>query len=204
MNQLDKNYWDARYERGETQWDVGSVSAPLKAYIDQLPNKNISILIPGCGNAYEAQYLVSQGFTNITLVDISNTLVDELRREFNDTPAANLKIVCADFFELQDSYDLVFEQTFFCALDPGLRGAYADKMFKLLKNNGRLAGVLFNRDFEGGPPFGGNKEEYLCLFGAKFSVRVMEQCYNSIPPRAGTELFFILEKDALHAAGGSP
>lgn len=194
MNQLDKNYWDDLYQRGETRWDVGTVSAPLKAYIDQLPDKNISILIPGCGNSYEAGYLLAQEFTNITLVDISTMVVETIRNKFPETGKASLKILCANFFNLDEHYDLVLEQTFFCALDPKLRNAYADKMFNLLNDNGRLAGVLFNRSFDGGPPFGGNKEEYLALFEPKFHVKLMEQCHNSIPPRLGTELFFILEK----------
>jgi thiopurine S-methyltransferase len=67
-------------------------------------------------------------------------------------------------------------------------------MADLLKENGKLVGVLFNRNFEAGPPFGGSKEEYISLFRQKFNVKVMEDCYNSIVPRAGRELFMILEK----------
>jgi hypothetical protein len=45
----------------ETGWDLGQVSPPLKAYIDQLTDKNLRILIPGCGNSYEAEYLLEKG-----------------------------------------------------------------------------------------------------------------------------------------------
>jgi hypothetical protein len=48
------------------------VSPPIKAYIDTLKNKDIAILIPGCGNTYEAAYLLlEQGFTNVTVIDIA-------------------------------------------------------------------------------------------------------------------------------------
>ena len=80
---LDSNFWDNRYQVHETQWDVGTISAPLKEYIDQLKNKNIAILIPGCGNAHEAEYLLQQGFTNITLIDISPTLVSAIKEKFS-------------------------------------------------------------------------------------------------------------------------
>ena len=63
-------------------------------------------------------------------------------------------------------------------------------MHQLLKPDGKLTGVLFNRAFEGGPPFGGSKEEYEQLFGKHLHIKKMELCTNSIPPRQGAELFF--------------
>ncbi len=193
-NPLDKNYWETRYQLHDTGWDIGTVSTPLKAYIDQLADKNISILIPGCGNAYEAEYLLAKGFTDVTLIDISSSLVEALKKKFTVEEQQKIHIRCADFFTLQSTYDLILEQTFFCALDPGLRKAYVDKMYGLLKPGGKLVGVLFDRDFEGGPPFGGGKGEYEKLFAEKFTIKKMEACYNSIGPRNGTELFIILEK----------
>jgi methyl halide transferase len=47
---LNQNYWDAQYQAKTTGWDLGVVSPPLKAYIDSLEDKNIRVLIPGCGN----------------------------------------------------------------------------------------------------------------------------------------------------------
>ena len=86
------------------------------------------------------------------------------------------------------------EQTFFCALHPSQRNDYAVKMKALLKDDGKLVGVLFNKEFEGGPPFGGNEEEYRKLFSQYFSSVKINSCYNSIEARKGTELFMILEK----------
>ena len=54
-------------------------------------------------------------------------------------------------------------------------------------------GVLFNRNFESGPPFGGNKEEYLEYFSKYFSNIYMENCYNSVLPRKGSELFIQIQ-----------
>ena len=66
---FDKKFWTDRYKSRQTQWDIGSISTPLKEYIDQLEDKNIKILIPGCGNAYEASYLFENGFNNVFLID---------------------------------------------------------------------------------------------------------------------------------------
>ena len=191
---LDEKYWDERYKNQATAWDIGDVSTPLKEYIDQLNDKNISILIPGCGNAWEAEYLLKNGFTNVTLIDISPALAEKIRNKLSAYAGSRLKIICADFFKLEQQFDLVLEQTFFCALDPAFREEYIAKMNAILKPGGKLAGVLFNRSFEGGPPFGGNKAEYEKLFLAFFEIRKMETCYNSIEKRKGSEVFFILKK----------
>lgn len=191
---MDKSYWNGRYENNDTGWDIGFISPPLQEYINQLPNKQIAILIPGCGNAYEAEYLLQQGFTNITVIDIAPVAIEALRLKLNAFEGNQLRIIEGDFFNLDESFDLIIEQTFFCALQPALRNIYADKMYSLLNKGGKLAGLLFNRPFDAGPPFGGNKEEYLLLFGSKFITQLMEACYNSIAPRAGSELFFILKK----------
>ena len=191
---FDAGYWNIRYEKTETGWDIGSVSSPLKAYIDQLSDKHLSILIPGCGNAYEAEYLLQHGFTNIMLIDISSVLVESIKEKFAAYTGKQLHVIEGDFFKLDKQFDLVLEQTFFCALHPSQREAYVHKMAEILKPGGKLAGVLFNRDFEGGPPFGGSIEEYEQLFSGKFMIKTLAECYNSIEPRKGSEVFVVLMK----------
>lgn len=191
---LDNSYWSNRYSNNTASWDAGAITTPIKEYINQLTDKNISILVPGCGNSYEAEYLLQKGFSNITLIDISSVLCSNLKEKLKPFLSSGLKIICADFFELQGQYDLIIEQTFFCALDPSLRKAYAHKMYRLLNRGGKLVGVLFNRSFDGGPPFGGNENEYRELFQQQFNIAVMEECYNSIAPRKNAELFVKLIK----------
>ena len=71
MNQFDQNFWNSRWENGETGWDIGEASSPIAEYFLQVEDKEIKILIPGCGNAHEAELLLEEGFTNITLLDIA-------------------------------------------------------------------------------------------------------------------------------------
>src|SRR5690606_5759125 len=117
-----------------------------------------------------------------------------LTQRFQVPDRESIKIVCTDVFKHEGQYDLILEQTFFCALLPTQRESYVQKMHGLLKPHGRLVGVLFNRSFEGGPPFGGSQEEYERLFSALFSIKVMANCYNSVKPRQGSELFLLAEK----------
>lgn len=190
---IDKNYWETRWSKQETGWDIGHAAPAITEYFDQWENKGAAILIPGCGNAYEAEYLLAQGFTNITLLDIAPLAVERLQKKFADNPA--IKILCEDFFAHEGKYDVMVEQTFFCAIPPNKRNDYAKKAHQLLNQNGRIVGVLFNREFGNPyPPFGGNTEAYTAIFTPYFEIVKLETCYNSITPRAGTEVFINLSK----------
>ena len=192
-NNLNKAYWEHKYENQKTGWDIGYISTPLKLYIDQLTNKNLKILIPGAGNGYEIEYLYNNGFTNLTVVDIAEQPLLNIKNRIPDFPKERL--IHQDFFNHTKKYDLILEQTFFCALDPSLRKNYATKMSEILNIDGKIAGLLFNFELtQDGPPFGGDKETYLYLFNNIFEIKILEECYNSIKPRQGRELFFIFEK----------
>lgn len=194
MQELNQAYWNERYEQGNTGWNIGTVSSPLKIYFDQLSQKNLRILIPGGGNGHEAEYLLSLGFSNITVLDIAPKALEKLEQRFLSKIGKKIQLVLGDFFEHQGQYDLIIEQTFFCALDPSLRQAYVEKIAALLPNNGRLSGLLFDTQFPAGPPFGGNWQEYQDLFSTHFNIKTLAPCYNSIPQRMGNECFIIATK----------
>ena len=190
---LGESYWNERWEQGLTGWDIGFASTPLKNYFDQLENKELKILIPGCGNAYEAEYLHEKGFGQVHLLDIAPLALKSFHERFPGFPEDHL--INEDFFRHEEQYDLIVEQTFFCALDPKLRENYAIKMKSLLKPGGKLVGLLFNDVLnEDHPPFGGNSDEYRALFSDHFEIQCLEKCYNSIEPRAEREVFIIFEK----------
>lgn len=187
--ELDKNYWKKRYEQGSTPWDIGHISPPLKAFIDGLSDTGTRILIPGAGRGYEAVYLHEKGFREVYICDWVAEACEQFRIQSPSFPTSH--ILCGDFFELQGKYDLILEQTFFCALDPALRSQYVAKVAELLEVNGILAGLLFASPFnQAGPPFGGTKQEYERLFSEKFEILAMDMSKNSILPRQQNELFF--------------
>jgi methyl halide transferase len=190
--QFDAAYWQHRYLADQTGWDTGGITSPLKEYFDQLQNKNLSILIPGCGNGYEAEYLYKQGFQNVYLADVAEAPLQNFARRVPGFPREQL--LQEDFFKLRGAYDLIVEQTFFCALDPKLRPAYARQCAALLKPAGKLMGLLFDTGFSHeGPPFGGSREEYREYFEPYFDFIYFETARNSIEPRQGRELFMLLQ-----------
>ncbi|MCG9970755.1 TPMT family class I SAM-dependent methyltransferase [Christiangramia crocea] len=186
---VNKEFWSGRYRENKTGWDIGHISTPIKEYIDQLDDKDLKILIPGAGNSYEAEYLFKKGFRNVTVCDIASEPLKNFRNRVPDFPESQL--LQEDFFELNDSFDLILEQTFFCAIPVDKRPEYAQKAHDLLKEKAKISGVFFDFELQpDGPPFGGSKEEYLTYFSPYFKIDTLERCYNSIKPRQGNELFF--------------
>ncbi len=191
---LNNKYWNNRYKNSKTGWSIGYPSIPITDYIDQLTNKSIKILIPGCGHGFEAEYLFKKGFTNVYVLDYSEIALFEFKERVPEFPTSNL--IETDFFKHNETYDLIIEQTFFCALTPTLRKEYVSHCHKLLKTKGKLVGLLFNDNLNTDkPPFGGNKKIYLELFENIFKIETLENCYNSIPARKDRELFIKLIKN---------
>ncbi|RZK22358.1 MAG: hypothetical protein EOO56_08815 [Hymenobacter sp.] len=120
---FDAAYWQARYAApGRAGWDAGRSTPPLQAYFDQLDGRQQPrILLPGAGRAYEAEYLHHAGFQRVVVVDFAPEPLAAFAARVPSFPAENLWP--ADFFSLPapGAFDLIIEQTFFCALSPALR-----------------------------------------------------------------------------------
>ena len=191
-NVLDAGYWNNRYLAEKTGWDIGHHNTIHTDYVEAHYAKYAKILEPGAGSAYAVAYLHSKGYTNALALDYA----PEIKQRFLDKnvgfPPSHYLL--GDFFDVEESFDLVLEQTFFCALNPELRNADVEKMSRILKPAGKLFGVLFNFDKPDGPPYGGNLKEYRTIFEQKFDILRMEPAENSIPERKGNELVIELLK----------
>ncbi|MET4106416.1 methyltransferase domain-containing protein [Hymenobacter sp. UYP22] len=197
---LDAAYWQQRYVSGQTAWDTGRITPPLQEYFAQLgPPDARRILIPGAGRAYEAEYLHAAGWQTIIVADVAPEPLQNLQQRVPGFPAEHLLLI--DFFALEPMppFDLIVEQTFFCALDPALRPAYARQCAHLLRPGGTLMGLLFDTEFsKPGPPFGGSREEYRAYFAPYFEFVHFDTATNSLPPRRGRELFICLRRKEMN------
>ena len=190
---IDKEYWEERYINLETGWDVGGPSEPLVEYFSQLRDKKLKLLIPGSGNGYEAEYLYENKFTNTFVLDYSDTALNNFKKRVPRFPVN--QILKMDFFDLFGKFDLIIEQTFFCALDLSKRKAYINKMASLLNRGGKLVGLFFDDKFSNNqPPFGCSRNQYLKLLNYSFNILTFDECYNSIESRRSMEFFCIAEK----------
>lgn len=175
---LNADYWENRYREADHPWDVGSITPAIKDYVDQLPRKDLRILVPGCGFGYEVAYLAKRGFANVTCIDLVAEVFEK-----NELLSSPVNCVVGDFFKHSGKYDLILEQTFFCALSPALRADYAAKTAEFLADNGKLVGVLFNMVKTDKPPFGGLQDEYERLFAPYYTFKTFETCRNSVSTR---------------------
>lgn len=192
-NTLNAAYWNNRYLNNKTGWDIGYPNKIHTDFVETNYDKNAYILVPGAGNAYEVAYLYGQGYRNVYALDYAPEAKQNFVKRNPEFPVS--QYLLADFFELDKTFDLVLEQTFFCAIEPRLRAAYVSKMHSILKPGGKIAGVLFNTPKTEGPPYGGTEEEYRKLFNTQFEILRLEIPVDSIAPRQGKEYFIeILKK----------
>lgn len=194
--EFDKDYWNNRYQSNNTGWDIGYPSTPFIEYFNQIQNTSLKILIPGCGKGYEAEHLFKSGFKNVFILDFAEQPLYDFQQRVPFFPNENL--INNNFFSHKDEYDIILEQTFFCALDPSLRKQYVNHCFEILKDNGSIIGLLFEGEMDQPePPFKGTKREYIELFSNHFDIKTIQKCYNSIQPRQGNELFINFRKKCL-------
>ena len=183
-------YWNNRYAEANTPWDLGSPSPPLVAYLQTLtePERSQRMLVLGGGAGHDIAWLHANGFPNAYHVDFAPLALQTLRERYPHVPEDRLLL--ADFFSLAGPWDLLLEQTFYCALHPSERDRYVQQCAALLRPGGLLAGVWFNFPLtEEGPPFGGSEEEYRNRLAPYFDILKLEPCSTSVKPRLGRELW---------------
>jgi len=186
------DYWEKRYQDQDTPWDIGYASPPLIHYLEKLKERGQRILIPGAGRAYEAVWLHENGFPNVFVCDWAPSAFERLKDKAPSFPESQMLV--SDFFGLEGRFDLILEQTFFSALPPEKRPAYAKKVQSLLQPRGWLAGLLFAHAFDHqGPPYGGTAAAYKNLFQPYFKIAKLQLAADSISPRAGRELFIEMQ-----------
>ncbi len=136
---LDDQYWNERYDTLETGWDIGYPSPSFLEYFKD-KDRSAKLLIPGCGNSYEGEALYKMGFHNITLLDFAPISKENFLKRVPEFPSE--QFIVGDFFQLENQFDFILEQTFFCAINPSWRAKYVKKMKTLLQPQGKLVGIL--------------------------------------------------------------
>ena len=128
---LNENFWNNRYLENDTGWDLGAISPAIKKWFDTKKNKDLQILIPGAGKGHEVKYGFDHGFNNIHYLDISTEAVTFFKDNCPNLPKE--QILISDFFDLKKDlfFDVVIEQTFFCAISPVLRKSYVKKTHEI-------------------------------------------------------------------------
>lgn len=125
------------------------------------------VLVPGCGSGYEVKLFAERGHDALG-IDFSDSALEAARRVLGKLASRVRK---ADFFALEEeSFDLVYERTFMCALPRGLRALWASRVAALVRPGGKLAGFFFFDDNERGPPFGISMRQLHELLDGAFAL----------------------------------
>ena len=192
----DESFWSKIYEREENPgWNLGEPAEALKDMIPRLKISRCRILVLGCGEGHDAALFAAAGHV-VTAVDISPVALERAKKLYGHME--NLTFLECDLFNLPRNfdagYDVVFEHTCYCAINPELRQDLVKVWNRVLIPGGHLMGVFFAMEKRQGPPFGGSewelrqrlKSHYLPIFWGRWQ--------QSVSNRQGKEFFVYAQK----------
>jgi len=151
--------WSERYRGEDTPWDLGAPHPELELRIADgrlaPPHTGARALVPGCGRSCDVFALADAGW-DVVGVDYVAVLQKWLPELY---AARGARFVLGDALAFRDEqpFDLIWDHTFFCAIDPSNRAAYGQLARDQIVPGGRFVSLVFpaNKDAEfGGPPFG--------------------------------------------------
>lgn len=192
--------WDSHYKEAHTPWDKAAPH-PYLAQLRPRRGKHIRVLVPGCGRGHDAAALAKIfPAAEVIALDLSATAISQAQML---QPPENVTLCHADLFHLgdewNDSIDLVWEHTCFCAIQPAERIAYRNVMRRLLRRRGLIVGAFFltmDEGMDGGPPFNTPPEEFVDVFdhGSGLCIRKMRLMDTTFRGREGEEWLVMMSR----------
>ncbi|MCC7404141.1 MAG: methyltransferase domain-containing protein [Bdellovibrionales bacterium] len=188
-------FWSHRYQEKDTPWDLAEPTPVLVETLAKIKLPKSRILVPGCGAGNDAAYLARQGHV-VTGFDFSPEAIRVAQERYGQIP--HLEFQVADVFKLPDtftnSFDVIFEHTCYCAVNPVRRNELIRVWKRVLVDGGHLLGVFFATDKRLGPPFGGSEWEVRERLKAHFEFLYWTRWRKSVPNRQGAELLVYARK----------
>lgn len=191
-------FWEQLYNRGNMGWDLGHPTPVIKKWLSGHRGQGDKVCILGAGNGYDAVAFAKAGY-NVVAVDFAPTPLRHLAQLAKKRKLA-IEVVGQDMFYLpkkwNGKFDLIFEYTTFCAIDPRRRNEYVALINRLLTRQGRLVALFFPMDQDPtvGPPYGVSYEEIARRFGRHFEITSEEWPELSVASRRLRELFVVMER----------
>ncbi len=188
--------WEAAYRRGDTPWEKGKAHPALIDFLAENGPPTGEIFVPGCGSGHDVRVL-STPANHVVGIDLAPLAIAKAKSFPN---VGNEEYLLADLFalpgEFDSRFDVVFEHTCFCAIEPETRARYVETIARVLKPGGEIIAIFFpNPDHdEDGPPYGVSKAELEKLFGAHFCLEKEWIPRRTYPGREERELMRILRR----------
>jgi SAM-dependent methyltransferase len=189
----DPGQWNARYAEGrDSFWDLGRAPPILDRLIATQTTRR-RVLVPGAGHGHDAVAWARAGH-GVVSFDFAPLAVESLRRRAREQ-GVEVDVrevdVLAPPAELRGQFDLVWEQTCLCALDPEQRRPYLQAMAQLLGPGGRMVALLWNHGNEGGPPWDMNPVLVESLVVGLFTIDRRERVTASVSAREPEWLWWL-------------
>ncbi len=194
--------WAARYAAADTPWDLGSPHPELSLRLQDgrlaPPHEGATALVPGAGWGHDAIALARRGW-QVTAVDFVGSLEHQVAPKLERLGG---RFLVADAIRLDaaEPFDLVWDHTFFCAIQPAERAEWGVKAAELVKPGGQYAALVFpvgKPAEESGPPFGMDCDSMLAALGPFFNVRESEPVTRPLKRRTWREFWLRAEKIGL-------
>src|SRR3989338_3109073 len=190
------NFWvDVYAKEGTPGWDL---AAPSPVLVDMLPRLKLPksrILVLGCGEGHDAAFFAQAGHL-VTAVDFSKEAIFRGKQKYENL--TNLNFYESDIFHLpqewNNSFDLIFEHTCFCAIPPDQRSEMVRLWRRMLHEQGQLMAVFYVMEKRAGPQFGATEWEIRKHLEKFFHFLFWSRWRQSIATRLGRELFVLAKK----------
>ena len=200
--------WEDAWQQGRTGWDAGRPAPALEELLGRAEEVGLGMrgraLVPGCGAGHDVLALARAGWQVVGL-DVAPTAAarfEALRAADPLVEQHQAEVVVGDFFDEEvlgdEAFDLIWDYTFFCALEPGRRGAWARRCRELLGAGGQLVTLIFPVPLgtdprsvpvpREGPPYPVSPQAYReVLVACGFRALELRAVEESHPGREGKE-----------------
>lgn len=185
--------WQEAWEEQRTPWDAGKSAPTLVELVEagELPDGRA--LVPGAGSGYDVLTLAApdRHAVGLDLAPGARRRFAKLRDE-EGVPAERAEMVVANFFDWQpdEPFDIIWDYTFLCAIEPEMRPRWAERVDELLAPGGELITLIFpivDKDPDEGPPYAMSPELVRSLIEPRFEAHYLEPAERSNPGREGKE-----------------
>lgn len=193
-------FWDDRYQKQNTPWDLDGPTPVLESLVREFPQGKVCII--GAGNGHDALLFAKHGF-GVTALDFAPHPMEKLISKAGELHLP-LNGSVADLFklppQLRQSFDLVIEHTLYCAINPARRLEYEAAVYSLLRPEGILAGVWFpigKKLEQGGPPWGIDVQGVHQVFSGRWDLLRDELPDQPHPGRENRERVMVFRKKSM-------
>jgi len=187
--------WEQAWQEGRTGWDAGESSPELVALVESGALPEGRAFVPGAGSGYDVLTLASvrRCALGVDMAPTARLRFTELR-DAAGIPAEQADMQVSDVLAFEDAqgFDMWWDYTFLCALDPPDRLRWAERVKALLAPQGELWVLVFPlkaiREDADGPPYVLSVALVEELLGDEFETVSVREPGGSHSGREGNEL----------------